>query len=230
MKTLMLTIMAFLTVVICVYAQPAGPPPEAPPIAGPPRPAKQGPGIDQISDRELDELVEQVMAARLAKALGLNDEQTVLMVRRFGEYKQELSTMKRQRQELLKELREAIKAGLDDAQIESRHHALIEKDSALIEFKRSVYERAAEGLTISQRAKLYVFLSDFDNEMRRLVQHARERSMDRMRRSQPGPEPHPPGGAPRPVPGRAGRPNVPPEGGPAAPPPPGSESGPPVRP
>lgn len=232
MRTTLLTAVAFLAVVACACAQPAGPPPDAPPVAGAPRPDRSGPGAEQISDRELNELIEQVMAARLAKTLGLNDEQTVLMVRRFSDYKQELSTMKKQRQELIKELREGVKAGLDDGQIEARLQALIEKDSALIEFKRSVYERAAEGLTVSQRAKLYMFLTEFDSEMRRLVQRARERSMERMKRVQPMPPEPPAPGAPHPFPGRANRPNVPPEGGPVPPPPPPREGMnlPPVRP
>jgi len=148
---------------------------------GPPRPRWGGgppPGAGapgDIEDRDTSELLEAVMAARLAKALGLNDEQTVVTVRRFGEYKEELRGLRRGRHELLKQLTAAIQDEVPEAELETALKNLVEHDTKLAQYRFGVFEKASEGLSVAQRAKLYVFLNDFESDMRRLVQRARER-------------------------------------------------------
>jgi len=147
--------------------------PQRPRWGGGPPPGHGAPG--DIEDRDTSELLEAVMAARLAKALGLNDEQTVLMVRRFGEYKEELNDLRRRRHELLKQLRDAVHEEAPEAEIDTALKNLVEHDTKLAKHKFGAFERASEDLSVTQRAKLYVLLNEFESDMRRLIQRARER-------------------------------------------------------
>jgi len=127
-----------------------------------------------MAGRDTSELLEAVMAARLAKTLGLNDEQTVLMVRRFAEYKEETTRLKRRRNELLKELKGVVHSQAAEGDIDTALKGLVEHDAKLAKFKFDAFQKASEDLSVTQRAKLYVFLNDFETDMRRLIQRARE--------------------------------------------------------
>lgn len=182
-----------------------------PPEPGVPRPEGPPPMGEPGRERDIRGLVESVMAARLAEELGLNDEQTVLMVRRFSEFKKEMNERKRHRAELLRELKLALQQGKPAPEIEERLDMLFRHDRESFEFKRSIYDRACEGLSLVQRAKMYVFLNQFEADMRQLIEKARERRAERFHRGDffsPGPE----RGAPPPEeparlrPGRRGAP------------------------
>ena len=176
MKPLLMVVVLSVTLA-AAYAQPpeAGFPPDAP-VAGPGSvpPPPPPPAGERVSDGELSELIQSVMAAKLSRELGLNEEQTVLMVRRFSEFREQLNGMKRQRQDKLKALRAALRDRLPDEHIETALQDLIAHDLKTLEMRKDAYEQAAGNLSTSQRAKLYVFLSDFEGDMRRLIQKARE--------------------------------------------------------
>jgi len=159
------------------YAQEPPAQPEAKPDAK--AEAKPVPDEDVISDAELRDLVETVLTARLAKTLGLNDEQTVLLVRRLSEYKDKLGALRKERQAMAKTLKENLKSDKPDAEIQKNLDELVAKDDQIFEFRKNVYEKAGEGLTTAQRARLYVFLGDFESDMRQLVQKAREKAFRR---------------------------------------------------
>lgn len=147
--------------------------PQRPRWGGGPPPGPGAPG--DIEDRDTSELLEAVMAARLAKALGLNDEQTVVTVRRFGEYKEELRGLRRRRHELLKQLTVAVHDEVPEAEIDTALKNLVEHDTKLAKYKFGAFQKASENLSVTQRAKLYVFLNEFESDMRGLIQRARER-------------------------------------------------------
>jgi hypothetical protein len=162
----------------------------APPPVGAPAAAPQPPG--DVGNPNIRELIEEVMAARLAKELALNDEQTVLLIRRVSEFRDEINTVRKQRQDLFKALKTGLRSGEPDTQIEGRLKELIAQDEKLAALKKAMYERASAGLPVAQRAKLYVFVNEFESDMRKLVQRARERTAQRGGRFA-GPEPPQPG-------------------------------------
>lgn len=167
------------------YAQPPEPaPPEATPEIGPPPPP---PAPEKMPDPEISELIQSVMAAKLSRELGLNEEQTVLMVRRFSEFRDQLNDMKRQRQEKMKTLRTALRERQPDETVEAALQDLIAHDLKTLEFRKDAYQKAAGNLSVSQRAKLYVFVSDFEGDMRRLIQKAREQKQGMNRPPRPAP-------------------------------------------
>lgn len=155
-------------------AQPADAQPANAQAATPSRPAgerrRTGPG------QETRQLLEQVMIARLSKELSLDDEQTVLLVRRFAEQKQEIVSLNRERQARMRALGAAVDEGKDEDLIEERLAAVRDIDTKLHIAKTATLESLGEGLTAWQRARLYLFLMQFENDMKRLLQQARERS------------------------------------------------------
>ncbi len=192
----------------------------------------------QAEDRELRELVEAVMAARLARELGLDDEQTVLLVRRFSEFKKQMADLKNQRQETMKTLKADLKAGAPDAQIQEDLNKLMDQDVKVLEARKEAYAQVAAGLSVPQQARLYVFLTEFETDMRRLVQKARERAAGQWQagtegkaqgvlgRLPRGPRGGPPEQAPGPGPLRGRR--MRPPAGPATPEAPPAPASPPV--
>ncbi len=178
-------------------AAPASPPlppmPPAPPQP-PERPkqAKKSAAEDPATRR----LMEDMMIARFSQELGLNDEQTVLLVRKFNVFRVQLSDMRKQRAVLAREIKELLEKNKDDTAIDVKVQELTGLDLKLAQARVDSFKEASADLAPWQRAKLYLFASEFENELRGLVQKARERR--RMMEGPPSMGPHPgiPGGPP----------------------------------
>jgi len=170
------------------------------------------PDARKAEHENLQELVHEIMAARLARQLGLNDEETVILFRRLGEYRTQISALQKERQETLRSLRAILKQNGSEKEIEETLSRLQDLDAKLQELKPTAFEKVSAGMSVTRRARLYVFCNDFENEMRRLVQKARERAAQRRgwgndpsespQLRQEGPSPRPPQG-PSSIPGRA---------------------------
>lgn len=126
--------------------------------------------------QETRKLLEQVMIARVSKELSLDDEQTVLLVRRFAEQKQEVVSLNKERQARIRALNAVVEEGKDADLIEERLAAVRDIDTKLHIAKTATLESLGEGLTPWQRARLYLFLMEFESDMKRLLQKARERN------------------------------------------------------
>ena len=131
-------------------------------------------GPNPMEGRRAAELVQTLIIARLSEELGLNDEQTVLLVRRLKEFREQTTELKKKRQELIEGLKKSIAAGEGDKVIEEKLNALTANDTEAVEQKRAMIDKVGADLTVTQRAKLYVALSDFEQDMRRMIQRARE--------------------------------------------------------
>lgn len=178
-----IAMMVFSAMARIAGAQPSEGPPQS---SRAPRPA--GPLMDELkrmSEDDVRALIETVRMVRLSQELGLNDEQTVLLVRQCNETKEETSKIQRERQEIAKELRELVTAGAPDSEIEKTLEHLIAKDKEAVMMRFDAFERAAAGLTPAQQAKLYVFMGDFEKRMRNLIEkakaHFREQRSGEMR-------------------------------------------------
>lgn len=157
------------------------------------------------SERDAREMVEVVMMVRLSKELGLSEEETVLLVRRMSEFRDDVQKAQRRRRELMDAIRKAIAEGAEDEAILAHLDELKSIDRRLNNIKLEAHDKLAEGLTVQQQARLYLFLQDFDENMRRMVQRVRERS----RMLQGGPSAGRDGMPPRRI-MRDGRPDSPP--------------------
>lgn len=144
-----------------------------PQVAAPPDAAGREKG-DKVEDPR--NLVETVMMVRLAEVLDLDDEQTVVMVRRLRELKETMTRMRRERGERYRELKEALRDGADPGGIEAKLDALLAHDRELETFKQDRLRDLSVGLSVTQRAQLYIFLCEFEDDMRHLVHRAQGRS------------------------------------------------------
>ncbi len=137
---------------------------------------------DSSEEEDTRNLVETVMMVRLTEELQLDDEQTVVMVRRLRNLKAELGALRKSRGDLYRQLKDSVREKAADADILTQLNALIEHDRKLETFKQDRANELGEGLTTRQQAQLYIFLSEFEGDMRHLVHRAQERSGDWRRR------------------------------------------------
>lgn len=121
------------------------------------------------------ELFEQVMIARLSKDLEFSDEETILLVRRFIEFRDEVQMQRREHERAVRALERAVNQNKTEG-IDKLLAEVMAFDEQLASAKRRMYEHVAEGLTPEKKAKLYLWLRDFETDMRRLLQQARKDS------------------------------------------------------
>ncbi len=169
---LSVALMAAVLLTPAAFAQPPDGPPRPP---RPPRPA--GPLMEQLAgmgEADIRSLVETVRMVKLSRELGLTDEQTVVLVRQYNEAKDRGAKVQKERLELARELRELVGANAPDGDIEQKLKQLVAKDREALAMRLDAFEKAGAPLTPAQRAKLYLFLGDFDKRMRGLIETARK--------------------------------------------------------
>ncbi|GMU91030.1 MAG: hypothetical protein AMXMBFR4_00880 [Candidatus Hydrogenedentota bacterium] len=156
-----------------------GPPHRGLDSPGPPREGgPRRPPISEEREAEIRELVSSVLMARVSRELELTDEQTVVMIRQMQEMREKMGGLWRQREAAGDELREALKNDAPDADLEQKLDAMIRVDQERNQLRWDYFKQMAAGLSVKQRAKLYVFLQEFEWHMRRLIQRAIEMSKD----------------------------------------------------
>ncbi len=136
-------------------------------------PGRSGPPRDREQAREY---LEGVMVARLSKALDLSDEESILLLRNFNEHRDETNRLYRQRRELVEELRNVLKSEDNEASAEGLV-SLMEMDQKIFEHHQQLILNPGLDLNRTQQARLYLFMHDFEEGMRRLV---RQVHMQRM--------------------------------------------------
>ena len=146
-------------------------------------------------DERTLELLQQVMVARLSQELALDDAQTVLIVRRFMGYQQEMREARRERAKNLRDLREALRTNAAPEQAEAKLSALIAFDQQMAALRETHFKAMSVDLTPWQQGRLYIFLSEFENELRQMLQRAKEHTAQAGKRPMRGPVrkpgPHP---------------------------------------
>lgn len=176
--------MALLLVGTAVAAQ------ETPPAPSESATTQQRPLSQEWTDRDAREMIEAAMITRISRELNLNDEQTVLMMRRIQEFKDEVAQARQRRAGLVKALDAALKSAAPDADIQAKMDELIAHDKTLAEARFNMVSRAGEGLSTAQRARLYLIMGDFEADMRKLIQKARTRAAGKVfrRPNEEGPQ------------------------------------------
>ena len=137
---------------------------------------------EEWKDQEIREMVTTVMMVRMSRELELTDEQTVLVVRHFGDLRDTLSGLDEERGKLTKALLEKAENKAPDAEIEPLLNQLMAVDEQRTAARRETFEKASANLTVPQKAKLYIFVQEFEWHMRRLIMKAREVGSDRAKR------------------------------------------------
>jgi hypothetical protein len=125
------------------------------------------------SEEDVRELVESIRMAKLSREVGLTEEQTVLLMRRYHETRNLVGRLTKKRAEQLKDLREAVAGEASDDLLMPLLEQIRATDMELMRIHKEAVAQASEGLTVTQQAKLYVFMNTFDHDMRRLVERVR---------------------------------------------------------
>jgi Spy/CpxP family protein refolding chaperone len=164
-------ILPALACVFVAVAQHNGPHPPPPPHGGP-HGGPHGPGGPAGPGGEF---FEEVMMARMAKELELNDEQTVLMVRKFSEHRDRVRALNKEQRDKTRRLTEMVNAGADDAEITALLEEIVAFPVKAAEARTALFLDMSEGLDTVKRVKLFLFLDRFETDMRRMIGEARER-------------------------------------------------------
>lgn len=176
--------LAVVSVLVAGWSFAQEPTPAAPEETAQPVPAETAvpggqaaPATPEVAGQQVDpkELLEQVMMARITKELALDDQQAVLLLKRFSEYRDQLSSMRKKRFELMRDLKSVVKNAQGEQEINQKLDALIAHDEETTRSRMELFDTLSGDLTAWQRARLYVFLTEFEGDMRRMVQRARER-------------------------------------------------------
>jgi Spy/CpxP family protein refolding chaperone len=149
-----------------------------PALADPPSPGAQPEGNaspqPNWQDKDVRQLVHIVMMARLAQELNLSDEDTVKLVRRFEEHRVKIEQNANERRRATEDLKTAIKDNAGDDAMKQKLDAVKKLDEQQVELRRNAVNDVSIDLTPRQQAQLYIFINDFENNVRRMIHRARE--------------------------------------------------------
>lgn len=137
----------------------------------------QAPGDERSADSR--KLLEEVLMARLTRELSLNEEQSVLMVRHLAEFREKMADIRRERMVLARNLRQALRDNKDDDTIGKLLEEIVAYEDKASAERRKFVDFEDFKLSTSQKARLYLFIVDFEGDMRRLLKQAQERRLGR---------------------------------------------------
>lgn len=124
-------------------------------------------------EQDVRELVEALRIVRLSQALGLTDKEAATVVRSLGKWKKDLQKLKYERARLERELRADLESAAGEEMVAKKFEALMELDRSIAQSTRRLVEAAGKDLSPVQTAKFYLFLGDFDQELRRMITRAK---------------------------------------------------------
>ncbi len=179
-----IALVALLTTAWAVAQPPESPPPGPPGVQGPPPQAppdgkglkRPGPHMGRDGNpNKAREMLEQVMIARLSSELKLNDEQSLVLMRRFNEAREEKQALNKARAEAMRDLRGLVEQQKDETALQDCLARLHDLDAKLSSYKQRLQETMGADLSPWQKAKLALFLEQFETDIRQMLREARER-------------------------------------------------------
>jgi hypothetical protein len=153
---------------------PGGPPPEGSSPDDGRFPPHHGPAPGEWGEEDVVETIEMIRLAKLSRELELDDESTITLVRRYQALKEEIAELHQAQRKLMSDLRRGLKSDAANGDLEAKLDELISHDAKVARAKMDAFEEMAEGLTTAKRARLYVFIRDFDEQIRRMVERAKD--------------------------------------------------------
>jgi hypothetical protein len=127
------------------------------------------------------EVLEQIMLARIAEQLDFNDEQTILLIRKFNEQKKLFDEKNKQRNEIVNDIKKLLQGKTDEnAQVlEEKFNLLVKTDMEIAELKYKWVDNLTMDLPLNSKVQLYLFFSDFENEIRKFLRKTYEWKQNR---------------------------------------------------
>ena len=137
--------------------------------------------LREMRDRDLHELLQTILMVRLAQSVELTDEKVVEFSKRVGSFKDQLHEMKWQIAASRETLRDAVECKEPDPVLRQKLDDCLLQELAITDLLRKLIRESQKDLTDVQAAKFYLFLGDFEQEMRRLVERAYKRQSESAR-------------------------------------------------
>lgn len=131
-----------------------------------------GPTGRTAEDNDMAALFDGVLMVQMSQALKLDPEETIRLFHRVGTYKDQLHELKWQLGEARSALRGAITRGAPDTKIQSILDDQLLREEAVAELIRVFVLEAQKDVSISNSARLYLFVGDFEEYVIRLLQRA----------------------------------------------------------
>lgn len=128
--------------------------------------------LREMRDRDLHELLQTILMVRLAQSVELTDEQILEFSKRVGTFKDQLHEMKWQIAASRESLRNSVEIKDPDAIVSRKLEDCLLQELAITDLLRKLVHESRKDLTEVQAAKFYLFLGDFEQEMRLLVDRA----------------------------------------------------------
>ena len=126
-------------------------------------------GLDQ---QELYDLIQSYMLVRIKRTLDLTDVQTLNLMKRVGKYKDQLTRLKFNEGLLVSQLRMLLSTSSTEASIQESLTQLLDNEQKTVATLLSMVTEAGDELSVAQRAQLYLFVGDFEEDIRRMAFHA----------------------------------------------------------
>lgn len=144
-----------------------------------------GAGPEAWGDKEVRELVELALMAKLSREADLNDEQTLKVMRVFQETRDAMQGLVEKREGIVEDLRTALADEQGDEAIAGLLENLRATDEAMANARLEASAELKEDFTPTQQAKLYLLFQDFRQDMQRLMHRARGQMRPMMDRQRP---------------------------------------------
>lgn len=125
-----------------------------------------------FQDEEIYDLIQAYQLVRIKKVLGLDDTQTLELMQNIGTYRDTLTRQRIFRAILREQLRNLLEADADEGVILKSLQNQILHEENLVGTLRSMLEKSGATLSTPQRARLYLFVDDFEREIRILAEKA----------------------------------------------------------
>jgi hypothetical protein len=127
----------------------------------------------ELSREDIHELIDRYRFKKLSKNLELDEEETVAIMKEHDELRDAIQAMRGERRDIRDQLRAQIEEDASDEIIEETLGKLITIDRNIVNTRQEAYETLSENCTVAQQAKFYIFMHEFDRDIRRLIMKVR---------------------------------------------------------
>ncbi len=140
-------------------------------------PARRAEGEEERGSRrgpaEAREAMRRVRIDRLKETLGLDDQETEKVVERLEAHEEKHRELERELGRARRALRQALREDEDEETISEKLEGTLDLEVEKIRHRGSGYREMTEDFDVEQQARFYLFIHEFEDDMRHLVERAR---------------------------------------------------------
>lgn len=124
-------------------------------------------------EQDLYDLIQQYMLVRIKNVIDLTNVQTIELMKRAGGYKDQLTRLKFQRGMLIAQLHMQTDGNADESHIAATLDNILANEQQTVVTLGKLVSESGSILSVPQQAQLYLFVGDFEQDIRRMATHAK---------------------------------------------------------